>query len=126
MNRIIKFRGKRIDTGEWVYGALIRMNDDCSIMSHDKLAHPGWQRFDVHPDTVGQFTGLADKKEAEIWEHDILSIDKGNLAVVIYKAPAFKPDRLYADMHAFVTCEVIGNIHDNPELISTGIEVSNE
>jgi hypothetical protein len=65
--RDYKFRGKRLDTGEWVYGSLIQMNQAYSIMSHDVFAHPGWQRFEVDPKTVGQYTGLKDKNGTEAY-----------------------------------------------------------
>ena len=84
--RTIKFRGKRIDNGEWVYGSL-DLTDNSAAISWDRTDNDGdsvpWFA-NVVPDTVGQFTGLRDENEKEIYEGDI-----------IYGC--FKYDRLSAD-----------------------------
>ena len=59
--RTIKFRGKRIDNGEWVYGSLIGEEYIGSVN----------RSYEVDPETVGQFTGKIDDKEREVYEHDI-------------------------------------------------------
>ena len=57
MNRTIKFRGKRIDNGQWVYGDLVQCAHDILILP----INTGWTHHKVIPETVGQFTGLLDK-----------------------------------------------------------------
>jgi uncharacterized phage protein (TIGR01671 family) len=65
----IKFRGKRLDNGQWVEGSLIlphKGNDSYFIVDDNGVDH------EVNPATVGQFTGMVDKEEKEIFEGDII------------------------------------------------------
>lgn len=126
--REILFRGKRIDNGEWVYGMLCNvlwdgeLEVEPAIQVSDELemfAHP------VIPETVEQYTGLDDKNGVKIFEGDILKGAMRNL-IVAYKGAGFIAywnDHDYGYGTEQMWCnlveggEVIGNIHDNPELM---------
>ena len=82
----------------------------------------------VEADTVGQFTGMYDKNIKEIYEGDTVRNKKGNIDVVTYDSLAFALCVAYAtspngvcatffgDNNPLKDLEVIGNIHDNPQL----------
>jgi hypothetical protein len=130
VTREIKFRGRRFDNGEWVYGSLICRNSTRSIVSHDLMIHPGWQEFDVDPETVGQCTGLIDKNDREVYEGDIIdtTIKARPIMVVVWDEGALTwglvdptSGHRAGDGYLDATMdyvEVIGNIYENPELLS--------
>ena len=116
--RTIKFRGKDIETGEWVYGVLLPKPqfDKYFIWDYD------YNQKEVIPDTVGQYVCVNDKNGKEIYEGDVVALP-GITGVVVYDFAAFvaeilplryKIEWLDSDM------EIIGNIHDNPELLKEG------
>jgi uncharacterized phage protein (TIGR01671 family) len=74
MEREIKFRGKRIDNGEWVYGylcfAYVDATDKSAIYDPKSV-----RQYDVFTNTVGQYTDLHDKNGKEIYEGDIVAYD---------------------------------------------------
>lgn len=135
--REILFRGKRIDNGEWVEGHLIWCEDGRAriIPSHTDIfcyemdesiiqtvAHR------VIPETVGRYTGLTDKNGNKIFEGDVLATPVDYLGAVMdivkYKNGSFwringARDKPY--LKGAALSKVIGNIHDNPELLD-GVE----
>lgn len=116
--REILFRGKQRDNGEWFYGDLIHLNHCVSIRSKDCARS-------VVPETVGQYTGLTDKNGRKIFEGDLIrSTETGETAIVqwfsehsafmIWCKTSNQVGFLYECEKSII--EVIGNIHDNPEL----------
>lgn len=118
--REILFRGKRVYNGEWIYGSYVAGIKKSFIAIE--------QVYEIIPETIGQYTGLKDKKGNKIFEGDILGC--GDKAVEIYF------DKEYCQFRARKTTgfnspidyycgypikfEIIGNIYDNPELLKDG------
>lgn len=120
MNRTIKFRGKRIDNDEWVYGYLA---DEDYINDIDSI---DLSSIEVDRDTVGQFTGLLDKNGKEIYEGDIIKGFDITIEVwysedkACFIAEMKEPQNDMVDIlggYDTARMEIIGNIYDNPELI---------
>ncbi len=114
--REILFRGKSLDKGEWVEG-------NYSVMLSGRVAIQPIGRiitYEVLPTTVGQFTGLLDKNGKKIFEGDILKAGNGHIGYADFSEGGFV---LVCRCHANLTDlygaiqEVIGNVHDNPELL---------
>ena len=125
MKREIKFRGKRIDNKKWVYGFLA---DEDYINDIDSI---DLSSIEVDIDTVCEFTGLLDKNGKEIYEGDILhTITFGfepeeYTAIILYDNCRFQLSNgrnlFYfgqSDLTKMDDTIVIGNIYDNPELIT--------
>ena len=129
--RTIKFRGKRLDNQNWTFGSLVPVTTNGKTQPHivSEIRGGSVQGFPIDPDTVGQFTGLYDNKGNEVWEGDIV---RYRLTDERYKKnPRIKTLLIhYEDSSARFMAgdiywktlwrekvEVIGNIHDNPEIL---------
>lgn len=141
MNREIIFRGKSIGTGKWLYGYLFNYgltapsNVPCISVCVPKSWKEAYNLYTVHPDTIGQYTGLKDKAGKKIFEGDILEYigkREDNMNKVYRREVVFHEGMfalLSKELQAYSTLKhhcmedgrsawrVIGNIHDNPELI---------
>lgn len=120
--REILFRGKRKDNGEWIEGSLLcdsKQNEIYIVANYnDKVARVQ----EVIPETVGQYTGL-NAKGKKIFEGDILDVmhqgvfecrwDSGNFEFSLSNSKESFGIAYVSPNDIFV----IGNIHDNPELL---------
>lgn len=121
--REILFRGKRKDNGEWLQGDLRHWNSG-EVGIHCDILH---RTIKVDPETVGQFTGLVDKNDTRIFEGDVVRY--GNrTGYVIFENGCFCVQDSMSQHHPAIDMvmfqwdvTVIGNIHDNPELLK-GVE----
>lgn len=145
--RTIKFRGKKEETGEWVYGffAFLHVsdpNDSNQEITHGILSIPSIYNDDygrskncwntVVQETVGQFTGFLDFYRKEIYEGDIIQrhydIGDGKVykseGVVVFEDGSFgvKQEDSILHLHAVKGWTIIGNIFDNPELLKGGAQ----
>ena len=136
--RQIKFRGKSLRDGEWFYGNLF--DRDTKGNTHITTLERGCLVID--PETVGQFTGLTDEFNREVYEGDIIMLDGSpemGVRVVVFYEESFniatrkEYDYLqqgahpYLNDYAHMDClntwsnsglvRVVGNIYDNPELL---------
>ena len=122
--REILFRGKRTDNGEWIYGLPhYILDDEIEFICVTGKIYPNC--FKVIPETVGQFTGLVDKNGVRIFEGDIVRaftrFSEIYVSSVAYHDGTFwfKNWSWTKFLFKFEKVEVIGNIHDNPELFET-------
>ena len=140
--RTILFRGKRTDNGEWIEGYYATQSNHACFANELKHQHfifkdvfldfnlGGLQKFEVIPETVGQYTGKTDKNGKNIFEGDIVycksRLDNANM-VVIFECGQFRmvlsenyhnyqTNSGFYDINCFDK-EVIGNAYDNPELL---------
>lgn len=119
--RTIKFRGKRVDDDEWVYGDLIIDNAENYFIHRREEKRQ--EASMVYPDTIGQLTGLLDKNGKEIYEGDIVNFDnyiQGTSKVMFAEGCYMAVAKNYATPLTFRLSNhaiVIGNMYDNPELL---------
>lgn len=134
--REILFRGKRIDNGEWVYGDLRHGNYFCGDKTVYIVQNEVYTvNIPVIPATVGQYTGQLDKNGRKVFEGDILKHTPRPNCDIYYKVfwfqecfrfslvqwsthsvPLYKH---FNDVDVEYSCEVIGNIYDNPGLLES-------
>ena len=133
--REILFRGKRIDSGKCVEGEMLHDMQDRPHLywkTPKELPIVFSNHAIVDPATLGQFTGMTDKNDKKIFEGDIVKDESGVAYPVVYGLTGFFLKYAPPHSHGFhydllplsnywhahgAIIEVIGNIHDNPELV---------
>lgn len=141
--REIIFRGKRIDNGEWVEGYLfddgkgpvgshrffvgdIVVNNNTDSTSDEYSVEIAFEEVDKA--TIGQYTGIQDKNGKRVFEADIITVPWSQYRWIVkfcdgqflgVSEKKLRSNEFSADI--IVGCsngvEVIGNIHDNPDLL---------
>lgn len=135
--REIKFRGKGIADNEWYYGDLIQsrlgtawiITEDYTTATEDitlnTCASP-----QIKQDTIGQYTGLKDENEVEIYDGDIIkcSFYPEYIFEIKFTELCWYMRKITTSEYINLSnvlqyeLEVIGNIHDNPDLLEKGAE----
>lgn len=140
--REILFRGKRFYNGKWVYGIPVETEAENGVKEFI-ISRAQWESddnsidfletdvYEIDPDTIGAFTGLTDKNGVKIFEGDVLEsqdtkkiglvawIDRGAGFVCRYNTDFYDTNGLIG--YRVKRAKIIGNIHDNPELLEEKI-----
>lgn len=141
--RKILFRGKLLNTEKWIQGFYCAMEATTYAVEEDYKNYPvpthhciavdemtDWGLpnklvlYEVDSATVGQFTGLTDKDGKKIFEGDICKVD-GLIYKVAFNYAEWRFEIISSKVYCYPAfyshcggdCEIIGNIHDNPELL---------
>lgn len=122
--RDLKFRGKSEETGEWVVGTYIDGYIVRGIIeaNSEYITIENW--VPVYPDSVGQYTGLKDKNNVEIYEGDIYQTPTPIVGPVFFHAnggwlvETKEKDFTLLKLNSLNHGEVIGKKYDNPKLIN--------
>lgn len=121
------WRGKRLDNGDWAEGDLTRYSADMSYITVDLIENEVYQ---VDGNTLGECTGLRDKNGELIFEGDILKRLNTKQTIIytvnwceecaMFVMPCITHEQLESDFTVFAgdDFEIIGNIHDNPDLLT--------
>jgi uncharacterized phage protein (TIGR01671 family) len=127
--REILFNGKRVDTGEWVEGYLLKVKtlspSSAKWVEKTLILIQQDEIYEVFPETVGQYTGLTDKNGKKIFEGYIIKADNWLHSYMKIYTIVFEDGGFYAkykdedgwNFDHLGNIAVIGNVFDNPELI---------
>ena len=112
--REIKFRGYNEPTKEFVYGYYSKDDEGHHWINKDDEIH----YFIRNIQSIGQYTGLKDKNDKEIYEGDILKWDEKEWGGPFNELVEWDFDQLSSRVNDWRNyCEIIGNIYKNPELL---------
>ena len=137
MTEIREYRGKRVDNGEWIFGDLVRYQENQRLfIAYDEAFYMSEscgmkslqtdRFFEVDPETVGQYTGRNErpfgiKSDKKIYNGDKVCCYGGESCQGYWEYQTeFIVDDMDSDkmvmLDAYDYVDIIGNIHDNPEL----------
>ena len=123
--RTIKFRGKRLLSNDWEYGNLIQRPDGGHFIETGDLRLCPVQDF-----SVGQFTGLLDKNGKEIFEGDVFHLGDPRITYVVFWIDCGLKAKQIGSYGSFCgvtywadNLTIVGNIHDNPELLDDRLTI---
>lgn len=133
--REILFRGFNRKNNRWLYGCYIQNRGSLFVCPDEFAEGKSWQDYEVDPATIGQYTGqhVSAKdshgdvcRSQKVFEHDILAAQNGYVLGCVTFSDVYGwmvgAESLYDYTDRFDDKEalIIGNIHDNPELLKGG------
>ena len=143
--RQILFRGFNRKNNVWLYGFYLQ-NRKAHFVAPDEFATgKTWDDYEIDPETLGQFINRKDKKGNDIYDGDILYVEFSDgshsysligwnkkqmcwgcmdsyayqSSIEVCDFAEFKGYVLNAYLREALICEVVGNVHDNPDLLKT-------
>lgn len=137
----VNMAGKPLE-GNWVYGGVLQGTGDFSVIygstDPDNISASKLEKHVVYTDTLGEYTGLSDKNEKKIFEGDIVrhynrpdEPESYSQGVIFWDGVRCEWRRTAENnydtwkIHKDCIYEIIGNIHDNPELVVWRKETDN-
>lgn len=132
--KTLNVRGDKMPSN-WVYGGIFPSHNGSKAIIYQQ--EPTIEKFTVYADTVGQYTGLRDKNGARIFEGDICKDESSSTYLIVWRMHQWQCKVIHSDCvlvldcsfplwqwdnckeNGYRTLEIIGNIHDNPDLMNT-------
>ena len=128
--REILFRAKRVGKGTWLYGHYVEQYGSKMIYLPEGVdSEHGFDNYHIDPETLGQYAELTDKNTKKVFDGDILKNEYEKNKYQYFKVyycnitHSWLVENKYGMLgklyNVIGDIEIIGNIHDNPELLRT-------